>query len=199
MFVVATLACGTTVPTPAPDESSSGFGGIDRAAQLILLGYVLEHVSPDLRLESGVDTSRTQDLVLAWPVNLWWFQVVGPRYGRKPPPVVVNMNVFGEAQLRGDDLDVGFEKGTGWRGLGGLRFAMHPKTRFALITEGGALVDRGGTGGFVGGGLAFAPVGRDAYEELPWLVAVITRYHWTGGEDRVDVTLDLQLPLFGWM
>ncbi len=75
---------------------------------------------------------------------------------------------------------------TGLRGFGGLPVG----AALGLVAEGGGLIGTDGTGGFVGGGLAFAMLFD---HNFPY-IAVVARHAWTTQGTRVDFAVDVVLP-----
>ena len=76
------------------------------------------------------------------------------------------------------------------RGLGGVRLsAGHSDHPVGLALEGGALLGTDGHGGFVGGGLS------RRLERSGVSASVMGRYVWTDQENRLDFTIDLQVPI----
>jgi hypothetical protein len=109
-------------------------------------------------------------------------------------PLALELTSFAEPQLRVDEIGDGDRDS--WRIVGGGRAIFHPRTRFAIVFEGGGVLEGDQAGAFVGVGLAVAGgTWRDSLSRSSQL-AIVARRTVTASDERIDVCLDFRLSYF---
>ncbi|QDE90666.1 hypothetical protein BHS06_17800 [Myxococcus xanthus] len=179
------LACLlAAVPAQASDE---GEGDDGRAPVLVswkrslclYTGCFLEPLVPDVRYEWGPDAQ--EGWVLSWPIHPWALPPLDV-----PGPTLV-VSPFLEPQLR-----LGR---SAFRMLAGARvYAFPDAARFGVLAEGAGLWGQDGSGGVAGLGLSYDFIERHR-DTVPWTLSVVVRRAWTGEGNRLDVSLDVTVPL----
>ncbi|MGA9520272.1 MAG: hypothetical protein WBV82_02340 [Myxococcaceae bacterium] len=177
-----------TVLTWSGAASAYGIGSPgDRDVQTLLYGVPagIEVLIPDLRYELS---SRPDAWVLSWPVHLRLVDSGGIRQTEHTTLAAprAELTAFLEPQIALHETTA-YRGLTGLRGFGGLPVGA---ALFGLVAEGGGLIGTDGTGGFVGGGLAFAMLFD---HNFPY-IAVVARHAWTTQGTRVDFAVDVVLP-----
>lgn len=142
-------------------------------------GCFLEPLIPDVRFEWG--QGPKDHWVLSWPIHPWTFSawdIPGPTLIASP---------FIEPQVR--------LKTTAWRLAAGARVYVFPDSaRLGALVEGAGLWGQDGSGGLAGVGLSFDLIERHP-STTPWTVSAVLRRTWTGEGARMDVSLDVTVPL----
>ena len=139
----------------------------------------LEPLIPDVRYEWGPGSS--EHWVLSWPIHPWAL----PPLDIPGPTLVVSP--FLEPQLR--------LRGSAFRMLAGARvYAFPDAARFGVLAEGAGLWGQDGSGGVAGLGVSYDLIERHR-DTVPWTVSVVVRRAWTGEGNRLDVSLDVTVPL----
>ncbi|AKF81667.1 hypothetical protein MFUL124B02_22255 [Myxococcus fulvus 124B02] len=171
-------------PEPArevpPDEHGRASPLVSWKRSLcIYTGCFLEPLIPDVRYQWA--SGSPDHWVLSWPIHPWalgaW-DIPGPTLLVSP---------FLEPQVRLAPAK--------WRLLAGARVSVFPdRARFGVLAEGAGLWGQDGSGGVAGVGLTYDLIERHA-ATTPWTVSVVLRRAWTGEGARMDVSLDVTVPL----
>ncbi len=173
------LACLlAATPARASEERAPALVSWKRAL-CIYTGCFLEPLIPDVRYEWG--PGAREHWVLSWPIHPWALPPVDA------PGAALVVSPFLEPQLR-----LGRPA---FRVLAGARVYAFPDAgRFGVLAEAAGLWGRDGSGGVAGLGLSYDFIERHR-DTVPWTLSVVARRAWTGEGNRVDVSLDVTVPL----
>ncbi|MFY1827537.1 hypothetical protein ACN47A_16570 [Myxococcus fulvus] len=170
-----------SAPSKAPDDEHGRASPLIswKRSLCIYTGCFLEPLIPDVRYQWA--SGSPNHWVLSWPIHPWalgaW-DIPGPTLLVSP---------FIEPQVRLAPAKL--------RLLAGARVSVFPdRARLGVLAEGAGLWGQDGSGGVAGVGLTYDLIERHK-ATTPWTVSVVLRRAWTGEGARMDVALDITVPL----
>ncbi|WP_240356554.1 hypothetical protein [Myxococcus eversor] len=165
----------------APDDESGRAPALVswKRSLCIYTGCFLEPFIPDVRYQWG--QGSREHWVLSWPIHPWAF----PAWDIPGPTLI--LSPFVEPQVR--------LAPAAYRLLAGARvYAFPDSARLGVLAEGAGLWGQDGSGGLAGLGLTYDLIERGPNTK-PWTVSVVLRRAWTGEGTRMDLSLDVTVPL----